>query len=226
MHALCAMTGWFRLRHLALAALLAIAQVQAPAFGQSVPRRDDIRPGQLPTASRQDIARLVEAVFDTASKTVSVPIERSLALFGEPNAYIVGGELSGSFVVGGRHGSGELRFSDGIPMPVIWTALSVGIGLGADYGRVIMLVYGLDRQEDVFGTYASLGGSAHFLAGANATILASSRARIVLISSGLGLRLSGDLSRIRIEPAGEPETLRPPADICGAPGGCAPPDRR
>lgn len=155
-----------------------------------------------------------------------MPIERSLALFGEPNAYIVGGELSGSFVVGGRHGSGELRFSDGIPMPVIWTALSVGIGLGADYGRVIMLVYGLDRQEDVFGTYASLGGSAHFLAGANATILASSRARIVLISSGLGLRLSGDLSRIRIEPGGEPETLRPPADICGAPGGCAPPGRR
>ena len=28
------------------------------------------------------------------------------------------------------------------------------------------------------------------------------------------------------EPGGEPETLRPPADICGAPGGCAPPGRR
>lgn len=226
MQALRAMAGRFRLRHLALAVLLAIGQAQMPAAAQSAPRREDIRPGQLPTASRQDIARLVEGVFDTASKTVSVPIERSLALFGEPNAYIVGGELSGSFVVGGRHGSGELRFSDGVPMPVIWTALSVGIGLGADYGRVIMLVYGLDRQEDVFGTYASLGGSAHFLAGANATILASSRARIVLISSGLGLRLSGDLSRVRIEPAGEPETLRPPADICGTPGGCAPPGRR
>jgi len=226
MQALRAMAGGFRLRHLVLAVLLAIAQVQASVFAQSVPQREDIRPGQLPTASRHDIVRLVEGVFDTASKTVSVPIERSLALFGEPNAYIVGGELSGSFVVGGRHGSGELRFSDGIPMPVVWSALSVGIGLGADYGRVIMLVYGLDRQEDVFGTYASLGGSAHFLAGANATILASSRARIVLISSGLGLRLSGDLSRIRIEPGGEPETLRPPADICGAPGGCALPGRR
>ncbi|MCA0419939.1 MAG: DUF1134 domain-containing protein [Proteobacteria bacterium] len=226
MQALRAMAGEFRLRHLVLAGLLAIAQAQAAVFAQSVPQREDIRPGQLPTASRHDIVRLVEGVFDTASKTVSVPIERSLALFGEPNAYIVGGELSGSFVVGGRHGSGELRFSDGIPMPVVWSALSVGIGLGADYGRVIMLVYGLDRQEDVFGTYASLGGSAHFLAGANATILASSRARIVLISSGLGLRLSGDLSRIRIEPGGEPEMLRPPADICGVPGGCAPPGRR
>lgn len=224
MHVLRAMAGRFRLC-LALAALLAAAQIHIPAFAQGVPQREDIRPGQLPTASRHDIARLVEGVFDTASKTVSVPIERSLALFGEPNAYIVGGELSGSFVVGGRHGSGELRFSDGIPMPVIWTALSVGIGLGADYGRVIMLVYGLDRQEDVFGTYASLGGSAHFLAGANATILASSRARIVLISSGLGLRFSGDLSRIVIEPAGPPEQLRPPGLICATPADCAAPGR-
>lgn len=185
------------------------------------PATEQIRPGQLPTASRNEIVALVEGVFDTASKTVSIPIERSLALFGEPNAYILGGELSGSFVVGGRHGSGELRFADGAPEPVVWSALSVGIGLGADYGRVIMLVYGLDRREDVFGTYASIGGSAHFLAGANATILASPRARIVLISSGLGLRFSGDLSRIRIEPAGAPEILRPPADICPDPAGCA-----
>lgn len=210
----------------ALAALLAAAPIEATALAQGrPPAKEQIRPGQLPTTSRNDILRLVEGVFDTASKTVSLPIERAFALFGEPNAYIVGGELSGSFVVGGRHGSGELRFSDGSPEPVIWSALSVGIGLGADYGRVIMLVYGLDRREDVFGDYASLGGSAHFLAGANATILASPRARIVLISSGLGLRFSGDLSRIRIEPAGSPEILRPPANICGNPADCPPPGR-
>lgn len=209
-----------------LATLLAIALPGDAVLAQNKPPvKEQIRPGQLPTTSRNDILRLVEGVFDTASKTVSIPIERSLALFGEPNAYIVGGELSGSFVVGGRHGSGELRFADGTPEPVIWSALSVGIGLGADYGRVIMLVYGLDRREDVFGTYASLGGSAHFLAGANATILASSRARIVLISSGLGLRFSGDLSRIVIEPGGAPEILRPPGNVCGNPADCPAPVR-
>lgn len=213
---------WPALRVL-LAALLILAPCLALAQGSVA--EGEIRAGQLPTTSRQDIVRLVERVFDTASRTVSIPIERSLALFGEPNAYIVGGELSGSFVLGGRHGSGELRFSDGVPLPVSWSALSVGIGLGADYGRVIMLVYGLDRHEDVFGTYASLGGSAHFLAGANATILASSRARIVLISSGLGLRFSGDLSRIVIEPAGATEQLRPPGRICATPADCAPPGR-
>ncbi|CAN7606463.1 DUF1134 domain-containing protein [Bosea sp. LjRoot90] len=214
--------SWPALR-LVLATLLAF--VPSLALAQGAVTKGDVRAGQLPTTSRQDIFGIVEGVFDTASKTVSIPIERSLALFGEPNAYIVGGELSGSFVLGGRHGSGELRFSDGIPMPVSWSALSVGIGLGADYGRVIMLVYGLDRYEDVFGTYASLGGSAHFLAGANATILASTRARIVLISSGLGLRLSGDLSRIVIEPAGVQEQLRPPGRICPTPADCPPPGR-
>lgn len=211
----------------ALRILLAALLILAPclALAQGAVTEGEIRAGQLPTTSRQDIVRLVEGVFDTASRTVSIAIERSLALFGEPNAYIVGGELSGSFVLGGRHGSGELRFSDGVPLPVSWSALSVGIGLGADYGRVIMLVYGLDRHEDVFGTYASLGGSAHFLAGANATILASSRARIVLISSGLGLRFSGDLSRIVIERAGATEQLRPPGRICATPADCAPPGR-
>ncbi|CAD5300380.1 conserved hypothetical protein [Bosea sp. 62] len=222
MHALRAISRWPGFC-LVLAALLAF--VPKLALGQGAVTKGEVRAGQLPTTSRQDISRLVESVFDAASKTVSIPIERSLALFGEPNAYIIGGELSGSFVLGGRHGSGELRFSDGIPTPVTWSALSVGIGLGADYGRVIMLVYGLDRHEDVFGTYASLGGSAHFLAGANATILASSRARIVLISSGLGLRFSGDLSRIVIEPAGPQEQLRPPGMICATPAECAAPGR-
>lgn len=222
MSALRVMPTWPRLG-LVLAALIAF--VPGLVLAQGAVTKGDIRAGQLPTSSRQDIFRFVEGVFDTTSKTVSLPIERSLALFGEPNAYIIGGELSGSFVLGGRHGSGELRFSDGVPIPVSWSALSVGIGLGADYGRVIMLVYGLDRQEDVFGTYASLGGSAHFLAGANATILASSRARIVLISSGLGLRFSGDLSRIVIEPAGVQEQLRPPGRICATPADCPPPGR-
>ncbi len=222
MPALRVRRNWPALRCL-LVALLALAPGLAPAQVAVTDR--DVRAGQLPTTSRQDIFRLVETVFDTTSKTVSIPIERSLALFGEPNAYIVGGELSGSFVIGGRHGSGELRFSDGVPVPVSWSALSVGIGLGADYGRVIMLVYGLDRREDVFGTYASIGGSAHFLAGANATILASPRARIVLISSGLGLRFSGDLSRIVIAPSEAPQQLRPPGRICATPADCAPPGR-
>jgi hypothetical protein len=184
----------------------------------------EIRPGLLPTAPGRDILGQVEQAFETASRGVSAGVARALALFGEPNAYIVGGELSGSFVVGGRHGVGQLRFAEGVPKPVTWSSLSVGVGLGADYGRVIMLVYGLDRAESIFGTYTSIGGSAHFLVGANATILASDRARIVLISSGLGLRLSGDLSRLRIEPATDNSPPRPPGNICASPADC--PGRR
>jgi hypothetical protein len=215
-----------RWRELHLRFLPAAALAFLLALGTAARADESIKPGQLPPTPRQAILGSVEQVFDKTSKIVSVAVERSLSLFGEPNAYIVGGELSGSFVVGGRHGVGHLQFADGAPMPVTWSALSIGIGLGADYGRVIMLVYGLDRPEDVFGTYGSLGGSAHFLAGANATILASDRARIVLISSGLGLRLSGDVSRIRIEPAVDPGALRPPANICTNPSDCPQPPRR
>lgn len=184
-----------------LAVFLAVTFYMVP-----VARADTImRSGLLPRASSRDILGQIDQAFDAASRRVGLAVERSLSLFGEPNAYIIGGELSGSFVVGGRHGVGQLRFADGIPSPVTWSSLSIGIGLGADYGRVIMLVYGLDRHENIFDKYASVGGSAHFLVGANATILTSDHAKIVLISSGLGLRLSGDLSVLRIEP----DKLRP-----------------
>ncbi len=206
----------------ALAALLALTFFAIPGARAET----SVRPGLLPTAPRRDIMEQIDQTFDAASQRVGLAVERSLSLFGEPNAYIIGGELSGSFVVGGRHGIGQLRFANGIPSPVTWSAFSIGVGLGASYDRVIMLVYGLDRPEHIFGAYASVGGSAHFLVGANATIVASDRARIVLISSGLGLRLSGDLSRLSIEPDTDGDQHRPPGDICGNPADCTRPGRR
>ncbi|WKA29514.1 EipA family protein [Bradyrhizobium roseum] len=174
----------------------------------------DTRPGGMPTAPGRDILEQIDKTFDTASRRAASAVERSLALFGEPNAYILGSELSGSFVIGGRNGVGQLRLANGLPSRVNWSAVSIGIGLGANYGRVVMLVYRLDKPEDIFGTYTSIGGSAHFLVGANATILASDNARIVLISSGLGLRLSGDLSSLRIDRDIDDGQPRPPENIC------------
>ena len=71
-----AVSGWLAVR-LALAVLLAL--FPGLALGQGAVTKGDVRAGQLPTTSRQDISRLVEDVFDAASKTVSIPIERSLA---------------------------------------------------------------------------------------------------------------------------------------------------
>src|ERR1700737_3871076 len=205
-----------------LAAFLAVTFFAVPGACADV----GPRPGLLPTASGHDILGLIDQTFDAASRRVGLAVGRSFSMFGEPNAYIIGGEISGSFVIGGRHGVGQLRFAEGIPSPVTWSSLSIGVGLGADYGRVIMLVYGLDRPEHIFGTYVSVGGSAHFLVGANATILTSDRAKIVLISSGLGLRLSGDLSGLRIEPDTDASRPRPSGSICTNPADCAGAGRR
>ena len=217
-----------RARFGARALLLIVLTFFAVSFSatQSACADGDTRPGLLPTAPGWDILAQIEKTFDAASRRVAGAVERSLALFGEPNAYIIGSELSGALVVGGRHGVGRLHFADGSLFPVTWSALSIGVGLGANYGRVIMLVYRLDRSEDIFGTYASIGGSAHFLVGANATILASDHARLVLISSGLGLRLSGDLSGLRIEPDTDDSLPRPPENICVNPADCPGAHRR
>ena len=203
-----------RARFCAHALLLIVVAFLAISFSatQSACADGDTRPGLLPVTPRRDILAQIEKTFDADSRRVADAVERSVALFGEPNAYIIGSELSGAFVVGERRGVGQLHFSDGSVSLVTWSALSIGVGLGADYGRVIMLVYRLDRSEDIFGTYASIGGSSHFLVGANATIFASDRARIVLISSALGLRLSGDLSGLLVLPLSPQSRGKPDTD--------------
>lgn len=155
--------------------------------------------GKLPTPTVTGILTGVERGFDTQSKAIAQTVEGVLSLFGTPNAYVIGNDVSGALLVGGRFGTGFLHSTVAPPYPVRWRALSVGLGLGANYGRVVMLIYGIDRLEDIFGLYASLEGNVHVILGANTTLLTRGPVSIVMISSGLGLRLSGDFSGILID---------------------------
>jgi len=203
-----------RTRFCARSLLLMVLAFLAVSFSatQSACADGDTRPGLLPVTPGRDILAQIEKISDADSQRLADAVERSLAMFGEPNAYIIGSELSGALVIGKRSGVGQLHFADGSLSSVTWSALSIGVGLGADYGRVLMLVYRLDRSEDIFGTYTTIGGSSHFRVGANATIFASDRARIVLISSALGLRLSGDFSGLLVLPLSPQRRAKPDTD--------------
>ncbi len=167
-----------------------------PALPKDVP---NIGVGKLPTPTVTGVLTAVERGFDTPSKAIAQTLESVLSLFGPPNAYIIGNDVSGAFLVGGRFGTGFLHSTIAPPNPVRWRALSAGLGLGANYGRVVMLVYGIDKLEDIFGLYASLEGNFHVIIGANTSIMTRGPVSIIIISSGLGLRLSGDASGILID---------------------------
>jgi len=179
-----------------------VASAQTPPKQPPVTSKGEapnIRIGTLPTPPVTSIFTAIERGFDFPSKAIAQTVETVLSLFGVPNAYIVGNDVSGAFLVGGRFGTGVLHSAVSPPIAVRWRALSVGLGLGANYGRVVMLVYGLDKLDDLFGIYGSLEGNLHVVLGANTSILTRGPVTIVIVSSGLGLRLSGDASGILIE---------------------------
>lgn len=204
---------------LALWLALALSSVaDLTALAQVPPRVE-----ALQTIPRDRLRSVIGGFFDEVSRGAGAALEKALSEFGEPVAYIVGEELSGSVVVGGRHGVGRLYLAATGPIDVTWAALSIGFGLGAEYGRVVMLVYGASDAASIYGNYASVGGSAHLLVGANVTILASDRAKIVFISSGLGLRFSADVSGLRISPRTQDAPPRPPGRVCANPADCSVP---
>jgi hypothetical protein len=177
-------------------------QAQTPPRQPPVVSRDqkpNISIGKLPTPSPTSILTAIERGFDFPSKALAQTAETVLSVFGVPNAYVIGNDVSGALLVGGRFGTGVLHSTVGSPSPVRWRAVSVGLGLGANYGRVVMLVYGLDKLDDLFGLYGSLEGNFHVVLGANTSMVTRGPVSIVIISSGLGLRLSGDASGILID---------------------------
>jgi len=162
-------------------------------------QKPNISIGRLPTPSPTNILTAIERGFDFPSKAIAQTTETVLSVVGVPNAYVIGNDVSGALLVGGRFGTGVLHSTVGSPSPVRWRAVSVGLGLGANYGRVVMLVYGLDKLEDLFGVYVSLEGNFHVVLGANTSIVTRGPVSIIIISSGLGLRLSGDAGGILID---------------------------
>jgi hypothetical protein len=179
---------------------LAKAQ-NAPLQLQNAPKAQapSVNIGKLPTPSPTSILTTIERGFDFPSKAIAQTVEKVLSVFGSPNAYAIGNDVSGAFLVGGRFGTGLLHSAVGNPSPIRWRAISAGLGLGANYGRVVMLVYGLDKVEDMFGLYGSLEANLHVVLGANTSIVTRGPVTIVIVSSGLGLRLSGEASGILID---------------------------
>ena len=127
--------------------------------------------------------------FDSLSRDISSVIEEAFGRHGEPTAYIIGEEASGAFFLGGSYGEGDIVFPDGRTQRVYWQGPSIGLDVGADGARVMMLVYKVEETGQLFGRYAGVSGSAFILGGVGMTTLGRQDINIVPIRSGVGVRL-------------------------------------
>jgi hypothetical protein len=141
------------------------------------------------TYKKDDLIGAAEGVFGKGAEGLARMIEDLLKKQGEPNAYIVGREAGGAFVVGARYGSGTLYHKVEGQKPVYWTGPSIGFDAGANAGNTFVLVYNLYDSEELFERYPAGEGAAYVIGGLNASYMRKGDVVLIPIRVGAGLRL-------------------------------------
>jgi hypothetical protein len=141
------------------------------------------------TYKKDDLIGAAEGVFGKGAEGVARMIEDLLKKQGEPNAYIVGREAGGAFIVGARYGSGTLYHKVEGQRPVYWTGPSIGFDAGANAGNTFVLVYNLYDSEELFERYPAGEGAAYVIGGLNASYMRKGDVVLIPIRVGAGLRL-------------------------------------
>ena len=195
---------------LAVAATVLVGFAAAPAGAQEPsstvppPLPSDASPAlvQPPPAARYSSDEIIDAghhFFGGISKGVASIVEKAANQWGQPNGYILGEEAGGAFIGGLRYGDGTLYTKDAGDLRVFWQGPTIGVDLGADGARTMMLVYNLPRTDAIYQQFNGIAGAAYFVAGLGMTALTSGDEHMVVvpIRSGLGLRLGYNVGYLK-----------------------------
>jgi hypothetical protein len=145
-------------------------------------------------------AELVEVghqFFGDVSQGLAGVVEHATSNYGLPNGYIVGQEASGALVGGARYGEGELYTKNAGQYHVYWQGPSIGLDVGANGDRVMMLIYNLPSVDSLFRRYVGVNGSAYVVAGLGMTVLSRNGVYVVPIVSGVGARLGVNFGYVK-----------------------------
>ncbi len=156
-----------------------------------------VTPSDQNTYQEDDLIGAAEGVFGKGAQGLGKLLEDILKKQGRPNAYIVGREGGGAFVVGLRYGSGTLNHKVEGEKPVYWTGPSIGLDAGANAGSTFVLVYNLYDTEDIYKRYPSGEGVAYLVGGFNASYLRRGDVVLIPIRVGAGLRLGANVGYMK-----------------------------
>lgn len=141
------------------------------------------------TYGEDDLIGAAQGVFGKGAEGLAKMIQKLLSEQGEPNAYIVGREAGGAFIVGARYGSGKLYHKVEGERPVYWTGPSIGFDAGANAGNTFVLVYNLYDSEQLYERFPAGEGQAYVVGGITASYLRKGDTVLIPIRMGAGLRL-------------------------------------
>ena len=144
-----------------------------------------------------EIREAGRGVFGTINAEFATAINYAFQQFGQPKAYITGGEGGGAFLAGLRYGSGTIYSRTAGATPIYWQGPSAGLDFGAEGGKTLFLVYNLDDPYAIYGRFGGVGGAAYLAGGIGLNVLGKDGVIIVPIRSGLGLRLGANLAYVK-----------------------------
>lgn len=145
------------------------------------------------TFDQTSIVKDAADFFGDTTEGLAKVIEKAFKENGRPNAYIKGQEVAGAMTIGLRYGEGTLIAKSGASTPIFWQGPSIGFDLGANASKVFILVYHLQKTEDIFVRFPAVDGSLYYVAGAG--INYQQRDKIVLapIRLGVGVRAGASI---------------------------------
>jgi len=176
--------------------MIGLAVMPATAQAQSV----------SDTFSADELVDRGSAFFGSVAQGLASVVERAISQFGLPNAYVLGEEAGGAFFAGARYGEGTMYTRNAGEVPLYWQGPSLGLDVGGDGSKVMMLVYSLNAVQDIFGRYPGVDGSAYVVGGLGMTVMKRQDVVMVPIRSGVGARLGVNVGYLKFtsEPTWNP----------------------
>src|SRR5512136_2736676 len=110
------------------------------------------------TYDQDSVLKDATEFFGKSTEGLAKVIEKAFKDYGRPNAYIKGQEAGGAVTVGLRYGDGTLIRKSGGSRKVYWSGPSIGFDYGGNAAKVFVLVYHLDKSEQLFRRYPAVDG--------------------------------------------------------------------
>ncbi len=173
------------LRAIALSMALMLAWTAGPAKAENA-------------YTMQEIVDSGHSFFGSTSGGLATVIEKVFSTYGLPNGNILGEEGGGALVGGLTYGEGTLYTKNAGDFKLFWQGPSVGWDFGGQGSRTMMLVYNLERTDQIYGRFAGVSGSAYLLAGIGFNVLARDNVLLVPVRTGVGARLGLNIGYLKL----------------------------
>ncbi len=134
------------------------------------------------------IVKETKAFFGGTTEGLAKVVRKVFEEQGQPNAYILGEEVSGAIGVGLRYGKGQVFRKNREKQPVFWQGPSIGFDLGGNASKVFVLIYNLKNMDHLYQRIPGVEGTYYIVAGAAVNYQKTGDLILAPIRTGVGLR--------------------------------------